>query len=214
MISDKTRPVPYGVVLPPLLRSAGGSRHRARAHRDPRRHRPASRQHLGRARGDDQPRGGGALPHPQPRRARCQPARPSGAHRARHGDLARPRLRRRRPEGRHRPDRAAPDGRLLGRPQGGGAGLRRRSTRCAACTARRCSSRRSGPASSTAIRSTPSCSTSRAASASTSCATSPSTAAAELTGVFAGDLEARARRRRARSSSSTCAPTSTGRPTS
>ena len=126
VISDKTRPIPYGIVLPPILSAieAGGvPRERIEILVATGLHRANTPDELA------------AMTSPDivaRYRIRNHVARDAAQHvhlgrtGARDGAVDRPRLRRRRPQGRHRPDRAAPDGGLLRRPQGGGAGLRRR----------------------------------------------------------------------------------------
>ena len=125
LICDITRPVPNRTILRPMLevlQEAGIPRERDP---DPGRHRAAPTQHSGRKGGDarrgDPGRlsGRGSLRHPA-----------GGAHARRHDVPRNPRLDRHpicpgRPEDRDGTDRAAPDGRLLGRPQADLPGSRR-----------------------------------------------------------------------------------------
>ena len=69
VISDRTRPVPYASVLPPILQTLAEAGIPSDAVEIPRRHRAASAVDGGRAGGDDGRRHSGALPHPEPRRA-------------------------------------------------------------------------------------------------------------------------------------------------
>ena len=117
LICDITRPVPNRTILRPMLEVLDEAGIPREQDADPGRHRPAPAQHGGREAGDARRGDRGRLSRRGPFRHAARRAHAGRHDVARHSRLDRQPLRPGRPEDRHRLDRAAPDGRLLGRPQ-------------------------------------------------------------------------------------------------